>query len=300
MQSLEVADGTRVTMAGHELVFGETIFCPRAANDIQEDTEALQARIEEDGYLLIRDFNDRETVLAARIDILEQLSEQGRLAVDAPLEQGVIGLESAGAVLRNDVVVKLSNYLRVVNSARILTFFERFLGGPVLTLDHKWPRAVSRGVSTGAHYDIVFMGAGTNELYTVWTPLDDISLEMGPLAFCPGSNRLDILRSTYGTADAHNDLTDGHLSRDPHELIDRLGVRWASTPFRAGDVMIFGMYFLHGSLDNVSDRFRISTDNRYQLASEPVDERHMGPHPDQIPKAENRKTMAEMREKWGI
>ena len=300
MQSLEVADGTRVTMAGHELVFGETIFCPRAANDIQEDTEALQARIEEDGYLLIRDFYDIETVLAARIDILEQLSEQGRLAVDTPLEQGVIGLESAGAVLRNDVVVKLSNYLRVVNSARILTFFERFLGGPVLTLDHKWPRAVSRGVSTGAHYDIVFMGAGTNELYTVWTPLDDISLEMGPLAFCPGSNRLDILRSTYGTADAHNDLTDGHLSRDPHELIDRLGVRWASTPFRAGDVMIFGMYFLHGSLDNVSDRFRISTDNRYQLASEPVDERHMGPHPDQIPKAENRKTMAEMREKWGI
>ena len=300
MQSLEVADGTRVTMAGHELVFGETISCPRAANDIQEDTEALQARIEEDGYLLIRGFYDRETVLAARIDILEQLSEQGRLAVDAPLEQGVIGQESAGAVLRNDVVVKMSNYLRVVNSARILTFFERFLGGPVLTLDHKWPRAVSRGVSTGAHYDIVFMGAGTNELYTVWTPLDDISLEMGPLAFCPGSNRLDILRSTYGTADAHNDLTDGHLSRDPHELIDRLGVRWASTPFRAGDVMIFGMYFLHGSLDNVSDRFRISTDNRYQLASEPVDERHMGPHPDQIPKAENRKTMAEMREKWGI
>ena len=300
MQSLEVADGTRVTMAGHELVFGETIFCPRAANDIQEDTEALQARIEEDGYLLIRGFYDIETVLAARIDILEQLSEQGRLAVDTPLEQGVIGQESASAVLRNDVVVKMSNYLRVVNSERILTFFERFLGGPVLTLDHKWPRAVSRGVSTGAHYDIVFMGAGTNELYTVWTPLDDISLEMGPLAFCPGSNRLDILRSTYGTADAHNDLTDGHLSRDPHELIDRLGVRWASTPFRAGDVMIFGMYFLHGSLDNVSDRFRISTDNRYQLASEPVDERHMGPHPDQIPKAENRKTMAEMRQKWGI
>jgi ectoine hydroxylase-related dioxygenase (phytanoyl-CoA dioxygenase family) len=300
MQSLEVADGTRVTMAGHELVFGETIFCPRAANDIQEDTEALQARIEEDGCLLIRGFYDRETVLAARIDILAQLSEQGRLAVDAPLEEGVIGQASASAVLRNDVVVKMSNYLRVVNSERILTFFERFLGGPVLTLDHKWPRAVSRGVSTGAHYDIVFMGAGTNELYTVWTPLDDISLEMGPLAFCPGSNRLDILRSTYGTADAHNDLTDGHLSRDPHELIDRLGVRWASTPFQAGDVIIFGMYFLHGSLDNVSDRFRISTDNRYQLASEPVDERHMGPHPDQIPKAENRKTMAEMRQKWGI
>ena len=289
-----------VSMSGHELVFGQTIFTPREANGIQHDMEALRARIREDGYLLIRGFYERETVLAAGMDILQQLSEQGLLDADAPLEDGVIGQENEGAVLRNNVVLKMPNYLRLVNSDRIMTFFEAFLGGPVLTLDHKWPRAVKRGASTGAHYDIVFMGAGTNELYTAWTPLGDISLDMGPLVFCPGSNHLEHVRATYGTADAHNDLLDGHLSRDPNDLIESLGVKWASTPFRAGDIMIFGMYFLHGSLDNVSDRFRISTDTRYQLASEPVDERHMGPHPDQISKAENRKTMAEMREKWGI
>ena len=55
-----------------------------------------------------------------------------------------------------------------------------------------------------------------------------------------------------GTADAHNDVTDGHLSRNPLELIEKFGVKWSSTPFGAGDVIIFGMYFLHGSLDNVS------------------------------------------------
>ena len=300
MQPITVADGTRVTMTGHELVFGQTIFSPREATHIRDDMDALRARIAEDGYLLIRGFYDRETVLAARMDILQQLSEQGLLNADAPLEDGVIGQENEGAVMRNKVVLKMPNYLRLVNSDRIMTFFEAFLGGPVLTLDHKWPRAVKRGASTGAHYDIVFMGAGTNQLYTAWTPLGDISLDMGPLVFCPGSNHLEHLRATYGAADAHNDLLDGHLSRDPNDLIDSLGVKWASTPFRAGDIMIFGMYFLHGSLDNVSNRYRISTDTRYQLASQPVDERHMGPHPDQIPKAENRKPMAEMREKWGI
>ena len=300
MHTTSVADGTRVTMAGHELVFGQTIFTPRDANDIVDDMTALQARIEEDGYLLIRDFYDRDAIMAARADILSYLSAEGLLDPGAPPEEGVIGPENAGAVLRNEVVVNMHAYLRVVNSERIMAFFERFLGGPVLTLDHKWPRAVRRGQSTGAHYDVVFMGAGTKELYTVWTPLDDLSLEMGTLAFCPGSNKLDVLRRTYGTADAHNDMTEGHLSRNPLELIDILGVKWSSTPFRAGDAMIFGMYFLHGSLDNVSDRYRLSTDNRYQLASQPVDERHMGAHPDQIPKAENRKTMAEMREKWGI
>ena len=300
MMTPAVADGTKVSMSGHELVFGQTIFAPREAAHIQDDMDALRARITEDGYLLIRGFYDRETVLAARMDILQQLSAQGLLDADAPLEDGVIGQENEGAVMRNKVVLKMPNYLRLVNSDRIMTFFETFLGGPVLTLDHKWPRAVKRGASTGAHYDIVFMGAGTNELYTAWTPLGDISFDMGPLVFCPGSNHLEHLRATYGAADAHNDLLDGHLSRDPNDLIESLGVKWASTPFRAGDVMIFGMYFLHGSLDNVSNRFRISTDTRYQLASQPVDERHMGPLPDQIPKAENRKTMAEMREKWGI
>ncbi|MDE0428432.1 MAG: phytanoyl-CoA dioxygenase family protein [Caldilineaceae bacterium] len=300
MRAPAVADGTKVSMSGHELVFGQNIFTPRDANGILHDEAALHARIEEDGYLLIRGFYDREAVLSARTDILKQLSEQGRLAKDVPMEKGTVGQEGGNAVLPHDDVLKMPSYLRLVNSRRIMAFFERFLGGPVLTLDHKWPRAVSTGVSTGAHYDVVFMGAGTKQLYTAWTPLDDISLTMGPLAFCPGSNRLDILRSTYGSADAHNDLLDGHLSRDPHDLIESLGVQWASTPFRAGDVMIFGMFFLHGSLDNVSDRYRISTDTRYQLASEPVDERHMGPHPGNIPKAENRKTMAEMREVWGI
>ena len=136
MQSTTVADGTRVTMAGHELVFGQNIFTPRGANDIADDMTALHARIEEDGYLLIRDFYDRDAIMAARADILSYLSAEGLLDPDAPPEEGVIGPENEGAVLLNEVVVNMHAYLRVVNSERIMAFFEQFLGGPALTLDH--------------------------------------------------------------------------------------------------------------------------------------------------------------------
>jgi len=38
------------------------------------------------------------------------------------------------------------------------------------------------------------MGAGSKELYTVWTALDDILLRMGPLALCLGSHEHQKLR----------------------------------------------------------------------------------------------------------
>jgi len=43
--------------------------------------------------------------------------------------------------------------------------------------------------------------------------------------------------------------------------------------------LIFDMYLVHGGLDNRSQRFRLSSDSRYQLASEPVDERWVGADP---------------------
>jgi hypothetical protein len=39
------------------------------------------------------------------------------------------------------------------------------------------------------------------------------------------------------------------------------------------------MFTVHASLDNHSNQIRISSDTRYQLASEPVDERWIGENP---------------------
>jgi hypothetical protein len=62
------------------------------------------------------------------------------------------------------------------------------------------------------------------------------------------------------------------------------------------------MFTMHASLVNLSDRYRLSSDTRYQLASEPVDERWVGEKPKghygwnagpQVP-------MEEKRKEWGV
>ena len=60
---------------------------------------------------------------------------------------------------------------------------------------------------------------------------------------------------------------------------DDFGLRWLTADYRMGDVLVFGMYTMHASMDNQSNRFRLSSDSRYQLASEPVDERWVGENP---------------------
>ena len=51
-----------------------------------------------------------------------------------------------------------SNFLEVVQGRETLAFYERFLGGPAISLDHKWVRGVCPGQNIGAHYDVVYMG----------------------------------------------------------------------------------------------------------------------------------------------
>src|SRR6185295_19376640 len=73
----------------------------------------------------------------------------------------------------------------------------------------------------------------------------------------------------------------GMLSHDPAHVQRTFGGRWLTTDFRAGDVLIIPMFTLHCSLDNRSprNRLRVSSDSRYQLASEPMDERMIGDDP---------------------
>lgn len=302
MSTFQIPDGTKVQMSGKELVFGDTIVMARESNDILADTEALRQRLEEDGYLIIRNFHNRDDVMKGRKEIVDYMENQDVLAPGSTLENAIIGPKNRSTRFRDSAVKQWPGFLNIVEGKNTMDFFSRFLEGPALSLDHKWLRAISTGRNAGMHCDIVYMGAGTNKLYTMWTALGDISLDMGPLALCLGSHKLEHLRNTYGASDAHDDLIQGAFSNDPYDVMETLGIQWASTPFNAGDVVIFGMYFMHASLENTTNRFRISSDTRYQLASEAVDQRHMGKDPDEIPKADAsaRKSIDAFREEWGL
>lgn len=73
--------------------------------------------------------------------------------------------------------------------------------------------------------------------------------------------------------------TNGWLSDDTNKIRRQLGNRWLVAEYEPGDMVVFGMEMVHGGLDNRSDRLRLSSDSRYQLASEPVDERWVGDNP---------------------
>ena len=92
--------------------------------------------------------------------------------------------------------------------------------------------------------------------------------------FCkePRANRPDDPARTAGGL-------NGWLSDDPNHIRKQLGGRWLTAEYNIGDVVIFGMNIVHGGMDNRCDRLRLSSDSRYQLAGEPVDERWIGEDP---------------------
>ncbi|MEK3886309.1 phytanoyl-CoA dioxygenase family protein [Bacillus sp. FSL K6-3431] len=298
----------KVQMGKHELEMNSEYLTElRSSNDILDDSDALRKRLNEDGYLLIRNFHDRKKVLEARYNILEKLQQMGRLDPNAPLEAGVIGPEGKGAAFMGfseKLTKEIPDVVELSESDRVMKFFDRLLGGESLTYDFKWPRAVSNGGNTGAHYDNVYMGRGTRDLYTCWTPLGDVSLEMGPLVVCLGSQNFEKVKNTYGEMDVDRDNVEGGgwLSDDPYEIVEKFGGKWATTSFNAGDAIIFGMFFLHGSLNNTTNQYRLSMDTRYQLKSEPVDERWFGKDAKghYAWGKDKGKTISEARKEWGI
>ncbi len=254
----------------------------RASNDLLDDPDALRHRLAEDGYLLLRGVHDPAEVLAARQDILRRMAEEGLLDPTCPLMDGVANpasRETPTTSVRARERLKTPALATVVYGDRIMRVFARILDAPVASYQFQWLRAAGPGAGTGIHCDAPYMGRGTPDVYTCWTPLGDVTPEMGPLALCLGSHRWRRVRETYGRCDVDRDLIEGIFSRDPAELVDRLGGRWATAPFRAGDVVIFGLFMLHASLVNTTDRYRLSCDTRYQRASEPMDDRWAGAAP---------------------
>ena len=65
------------------------------------------------------------------------------------------------------------------------------------------------------------------------------------------------------------------------ELARQRETRLLTADFRPGDLAVFGMHTLHGSLDNRSraGRVRVSCDIRFQPAADPLDDRYFGSDP---------------------
>lgn len=283
----------------------------RDANALISDLPALRQRMDEDGYLLIRGFHHREDVLAARREILQCYAEQDRLDPTAPVDDAII----ATVKIPTDTTLQHPKDLKepkscpafqhLVRTPRIMGFFDAYFNTPALTYDFQWLRTVGNGDFTGPHVDNVYMGRGSHRVLTTWTPIGDVSLDLGTLAIAVQSHTMPGLakvRDTYGKVDVDRDRADGWFSNNPLALAQQYGLQWATTEFKAGDALIFGMYTMHTSLTNTSNRFRLSCDTRYQPANEPTDDRWVGKHHTghTFLGKEKGTPMSELRKQWGV
>lgn len=280
----------------------------RDSNDILNNGERLRERLQQDGYLLIRQLRNPELILAARRQVLEAMQAQGLLKPGSDLMEGIINPElkrgSTTGVRANEEYRQLPAVQAVFADSAVPNFFNTLLGGPSGTFDFQWMRVAGKGAESTIHSDIVFMGRGTQNLYTCWTPMGDVTLDKGPIVLCLGSEKIEEMRNTYWASDVDRDLIEGYFSKDPMEMVTQFGGRWATTEFHPGDVLIFGMHILHASLANLSDCYRISADARYQLASEPFDDRWKGlplkKHYAYWDPSVKLEPVQESRRRWGI
>lgn len=258
----------------------------RDSADFIDDGDGLRARMEADGYLYLRGVLNREAVLKARMEILTRLGSVGEFK--EPFIEGL----SSGTSLRAEEVSDLGAFWQsicegqdlraVTHDGPIVPIMERLLGEPVLSFDFLWLRTMHPGRASAFHFDHVYMNRGTERLYTVWTPLGDIALEEGPLLLVEESHRWDDLHRDFRGLDVDKEKDrPGHVTLDPVTLAQERGTHLLTAEFKAGDVVIMPMFMLHGSMDNRSaiGRVRLSSDTRYQPASEPVDDRWVGENP---------------------
>jgi len=193
--------------------------------------------------------------------------------------------------------------LQVLEAPELFEFFSGYFSEDTITYPFKWLRATGFKEYTGAHCDNVYMGRGSPNLHTAWVPFGDIPVDQGTLAICVGSNHLaDFakLRGTYGQMDVDRDRVEGWLSREPLSITEQFGGQWATTDFRAGDVIIFGMHTLHASTTNLSNRFRLSCDVRFQPANESVDDRWDKDGTGHTAGTGPYKPIDEARKEWGV
>ena len=266
----------------------------------------LRDSLEQNGYLFVRDMFSVSEVLDVRNEICEVMYEEGWLDPDAnpsdciPHPQVVGNDDSQGSTSLDSIPTRCGLMRQLLYGQTATAFFEKLLGGSVRHYDLTWFRGVAPGLGTVPHCDVVYMGRGTHELFTCWVPYGWISLGMGGLMVLEGSmdDRVQQKIQSYLCRDVddycenrplpeHVDLdsrTDnkvwnGWLARNPVRLRENLGGRWLTAEFRPGDALIFSCKLVHASLDNQSDRFRLSSDCRYQRADQPIDERFIGGGP---------------------
>jgi len=252
------------------------------------DREALWARLRRNGYLLLRNALNRDTVLAFRRYYFEQTRDSGLVDEHSDPALGVAGTGPIDlARLRHALfsrVVPGELYRDFCSQPAIRDWYSWFLGADTFLhrrkiLRHTRPLETGVGTATQAHYDLVYLREGTDRVLSSWIPLGACPISRGGLMYLEGSHR----RVLQEEAEGRLKRPAASITADLPALADEYDARWLVADYQAGDMLVHSAHVVHASLDNVDaeGRMRLSTDIRYQRRDEPIDwrwQRHWHEH----------------------
>lgn len=159
---------------------------------------------------------------------------------------------------------------------------------------------VPNGLSTGIHYDKIFLRAGDADFLTGWVPIGDCDARGGGLMYLEHSDDIgkdmeadfSARAATFTKEERINGFNqnmarDGQLSHNAEELTEELMEgkfgsqgrrrRWLAGDYKAGDVVFHNPYLIHGAVKNEDPqgRIRLSTDLRFYEEGSDLDVRWM-------------------------
>lgn len=254
-------------------------YAPFVETSANATAQQICEAMDERGYVFVRGLVPEEKVLQVRREVLELCSEAGWLDSSCDLMEGIAapgheplseGMPEYMKVYRQ--ILRLPSFHDYPCQSEFIDIAQKLLPGRVLV----HPRRIGRitfpnyqVATTPPHQDHFYI-RGTVETYSCWTPLGSCPMELGALAVSPGSHKSGFIE--------HSVFQEGAVGGRAVALNDDETL-WHCSDFGLGDTLFFHAYTIHKALPNLTaDQLRVSTDNRYQVQGEAIDESSLKPH----------------------
>ena len=159
------------------------------ANDALGDSAELRRRLDEQGYIFLRQIMGKDKLLSLRQEMTQVLLEAGWLVAGTDPMDGIARIDAQcteGDPEYAEIyhrVYSLEAFHQAGHWPEVLAVMEQVVGGPVLPHPQKiarlwFPQYTEH--TTPMHQDFVHF-QGSFNTYTFWAPVGDCPLELGGL-----------------------------------------------------------------------------------------------------------------------
>jgi len=250
----------------------------RDSSELLGDAAKLRARLDDDGYLYLPGALDRSAVLDLRRALLDVLARHNWIRGGLALMEGQAVMQPVHESMPEfaavyDDLQRVEEFHTLAHHSDLLGVMNAVLGPsafphPLKICRIGFPEHYE--ASTPPHQDYP-NNQGTPNLTAAWMPVGDIPMDLGPVAILRGSHK-------YGVLPLAGHMGPGRRqARVPQKMLEEL--RWVTTRFAAGDVLLFPSHTVHAALHNITEfHMRLSVDFRYQLEGEALTAGCLQPH----------------------